>query len=83
MTQKRRRIRLKSKKMNKKRGGIGNTRKIIDSILTGSINDVSFSKDEIFGLMIPDTLNGVNSDILNPINAWSDKKFFIDESKYL
>ena len=62
---------------------IGNTRKIIDSILTGNINDISFSKDEIFGLMIPDTLNGVNSDILNPINAWSDKKFFIYESKKL
>ena len=62
---------------------IGDTRKIIDSILTGSINNVSFSKDEIFGLMIPDILDGVNSEILNPINAWKDKTLFIDESKKL
>ena len=42
-----------------------------------------FSKDEIFGLMIPDILDGVNSEILNPINAWKDKTLFIDESKKL
>ena len=62
---------------------IGNTRKIIDSILTGSISNVSFSRDEIFGLMIPNSLDGVNSEILNPVNAWDDKNLFIDESKKL
>ena len=66
-----------------KRISIGDTRKIIDSILLGSINDVSFNEDEIFGLMIPQILDGVKSDILNPINAWKDKKLFINESKKL
>tara|TARA_Y100000994_G_scaffold249565_1_gene262114 strand:+ start:4437 stop:6068 length:1632 start_codon:yes stop_codon:yes gene_type:complete len=66
-----------------KRISIGDTRKIIDSILLGSINDVSFNKDEIFGLMIPSSLDGVKSEILNPINAWIDKGLFINESKKL
>ncbi|MAQ43057.1 MAG: phosphoenolpyruvate carboxykinase (ATP), partial [Candidatus Marinimicrobia bacterium] len=66
-----------------KRISIGDTRKIIDSILLGSINEVSFNKDEIFGLMIPSSLDGVKSEILNPINAWSDKGLFINESKKL
>ena len=47
------------------------------------INDENFSKDEIFGLMIPDNLDGVDSAILNPINAWTDKKLFNGESRKL
>ena len=66
-----------------RRISIGDTRRIIDSILSGSINDVSFSEDEIFGLMIPKMLDGVNSKILNPINAWSDSDLFIKESQKL
>ena len=66
-----------------KRISIGDTRRIIDSILTGDINKASFSQDEIFGLMIPEVLNGVNSEILNPINAWNDKALFTSESKKL
>tara|TARA_Y100000588_G_scaffold394044_1_gene512506 strand:+ start:2588 stop:4219 length:1632 start_codon:yes stop_codon:yes gene_type:complete len=66
-----------------KRISIGDTRRIIDSILTGDINKSSFNQDEIFGLMIPEVLDGVNSEILNPINAWDDKELFISESKKL
>ena len=62
---------------------IGNTRRIIDSILNDSINEVTFSKDEIFGLMLPNSLDGVESGILNPINAWDDKELFVSESKKL
>ena len=62
---------------------IGDTRRIIDSILEGSINDESFTEDKIFKLMVPDNLEGVDSAILNPINAWVDKHFFTEESKKL
>ena len=62
---------------------IKDTRTIIDSILNKSINKSNFNKDDVFGLMIPDKLNGIDDQILNPINAWNDKKEFHLESKKL
>ena len=47
------------------------------------ITDENFSKDEIFGLMIPDNIDGVDSAILNPINAWTNKDLFDVESRKL
>ena len=66
-----------------KRISIGNTRMIIDSILNQKINQATFRKDDIFGLMIPDNLEGIDSDILSPINAWMDKEKFQIESEKL
>jgi phosphoenolpyruvate carboxykinase (ATP) len=66
-----------------KRISIRNTRMIIDSILNQKINQTSFKKDDIFGLMIPNNLEGIDSEILNPINAWIDKEKFQVESKKL
>ena len=62
---------------------ISNTRKIIDSILNQNINNENFNKDEIFGLMIPEKLQGIDSEILNPINAWANKELFASESQKL
>ena len=47
------------------------------------INQETFKKDDIFGLMIPENLKGVDMEILNPINAWIDKEKFKIESKKL
>jgi len=66
-----------------KRISISDTRKIIDSILNGSINNETFSEDKFFGLMIPKNLEGVRSEILNPINSWQDKDAYISESEKL
>ena len=62
---------------------IKDTRTIIDSILNKSINKSNFNKDDVFGLMIPDKLNGIEDHILNPINAWNDTEEFHLESKKL
>ena len=62
---------------------IADTRRIIDSILSGSINGESFTEDQIFRLMVPDNLDGVDPAILSPISAWVDKQFFTEESKKL
>jgi len=66
-----------------KRISISDTRCIINNILDDSINGCSFEKDDYFGLSIPTKLNGVKSEILNPISAWDDKDSFIKESKLL
>ena len=62
---------------------IKDTRTIIDSILNKTINKSNFNKDDVFGLMIPEKLNGIEDHILNPINAWNDKDEFHLESKKL
>ncbi|KAF3786809.1 Phosphoenolpyruvate carboxykinase ATP [Nymphaea thermarum] len=49
------------------------TRKIINAIHSGSLLDANYSKTEVFGLEIPDQVEGVPADILNPINTWADK----------
>ena len=62
---------------------IKDTRTIIDSILNKSINKSNFNKDDVFGLLIPDKLDGIEDHILNPINAWKSKEEFHLESKKL
>ena len=49
------------------------TRKIIDAIHSGALLDASYKTTEIFGLEIPTEIEGVPSEILDPVNAWSDK----------
>ncbi|KAF2541937.1 hypothetical protein F2Q68_00028638 [Brassica cretica] len=59
--------------------GVGNriklayTRKIIDAIHSGSLLKANYKKTEIFGFEIPTEIEGIPSEILDPINSWSDK----------
>ncbi len=57
-----------------KRMDLKATRACINAILDGSIKESKFIKTEVFNLSIPTTLKGVDSNILNPANAWRDKK---------
>ena len=52
------------------------TRACINAILDGSINRVEFDQTRFFKLHIPKELPGVDSHLLNPRNAWSDKDAF-------
>ncbi|KAF9588944.1 hypothetical protein IFM89_017623 [Coptis chinensis] len=52
------------------------TRKIIDAIHSGSLLNVNYAKTEVFGLEIPTEVEGVPSEILQPMNTWSDKKAY-------
>lgn len=54
------------------------TRKIIDAIHSGSLLNANYTKTEVFGLEIPTGIEGVPSEILDPINTWSDKKDYKD-----
>ena len=59
------------------------TRKIIHKILDGSIDSVGFDEDIYFGFQIPKSLDDVESDILNPLNAWSDADLYNRSAKNL
>ncbi len=50
--------------------GIHETRSIIDAILSGSLESAEFEELPIFGLMIPEFVNGVDNKVLNPRNLW-------------
>ncbi|KAL0424076.1 UNVERIFIED_CONTAM: Phosphoenolpyruvate carboxykinase (ATP) [Sesamum radiatum] len=52
------------------------TRKIIDAIHSGSLLKANYKKTEVFGLEIPTEVEGVPSEILEPMNTWSDKKAY-------
>ena len=62
---------------------IKDTRYIITSILNGSINNVSYIKEEFFGLNIPTNLGEIDKKVLNPINSWENKNKYINEAKRL
>ncbi len=49
------------------------TRKIIDDILGGKINQTDFEVMPVFNLNIPKSLDGIPEGILNPVEAWEDK----------
>ncbi|MBF0594159.1 MAG: phosphoenolpyruvate carboxykinase (ATP) [Candidatus Omnitrophica bacterium] len=49
------------------------TRKIIDAVLDGSLDKAEFETMPLFNFKIPKSVNGVDSTILNPRNAWADK----------
>ena len=54
------------------------TRTCINAILDGSINKCEFENFDIFNILIPKELNGVETKLLNPINAWADKKRYAE-----
>ena len=49
------------------------TRRCIDAILDGSVNDGEFNTDPYFGLDVPKEIKGILSTILNPRESWDDK----------
>jgi phosphoenolpyruvate carboxykinase (ATP) len=61
------------------------TRRIIDAIHDGSLAQASFRTFEpnTFGLEIPDAIEGVPSELLDPRAAWADKAAFAREVRKL
>uniref|UniRef100_A0A0D9XIH2 phosphoenolpyruvate carboxykinase (ATP) n=2 Tax=Leersia perrieri TaxID=77586 RepID=A0A0D9XIH2_9ORYZ len=49
------------------------TRKIIDAIHSGELLATGYKRTEVFGLDIPTKVEGVPSELFDPINTWEDK----------
>lgn len=54
-----------------KRIKLAHTRKIIDAIHSGSLLKANYKKTQVFGLEIPTEVEGVPSEILDPVNTVS------------
>ncbi|MEK3975952.1 phosphoenolpyruvate carboxykinase (ATP) [Psychrobacillus sp. FSL K6-2684] len=49
------------------------TRTMVRAAIEGKLNEVETTKDAVFGLDIPTSIDGVPSEVLVPRNAWADK----------
>lgn len=49
------------------------TRAMVTAALEGKLNDVKFTLDPIFNILVPESCPNVPSEILNPRNTWKDK----------
>ena len=56
-----------------KRISLKYTRRIIDSIHNGELENCKYSKFDIFGFEVPNSIEGIPESMLNPINSWNDK----------
>ncbi len=52
------------------------TRAMVNAALNGDLVDVEYTVDSVFHLNIPARCPGVPSEMLNPINTWSDKEAY-------
>lgn len=59
------------------------TRAIVDAILNRKLDDAPVSEDPIFGLLVPNQVEGVPSEVLNPRNVWADKDAYDAAAKKL
>jgi phosphoenolpyruvate carboxykinase (ATP) len=48
------------------------TRRLVQNILTGALDDVTFAPDPIFGILVPTSAPGVPATVLQPRDAWPD-----------
>jgi phosphoenolpyruvate carboxykinase (ATP) len=55
-----------------KRMSLPATRAIIDAIHSGSIENTEWVKDEVFNVLVPTGVEGVDAHVLQPKNAWED-----------
>lgn len=56
-----------------KRISIGHTRSLLNAALDGSLTNVEFRKDKLFGFDVPTSCPGVPQEVLDPANTWGNK----------
>ncbi|MEN8928238.1 MAG: phosphoenolpyruvate carboxykinase (ATP) [Flavobacteriales bacterium] len=59
------------------------TRAMITAALTGKLNEVDYITHPVFGLSMPTECENVPTEILNPINTWSDKAAYTAKANHL
>ncbi|MDD3860936.1 MAG: phosphoenolpyruvate carboxykinase (ATP) [Bacteroidales bacterium] len=59
------------------------TRAMVEAALNGDLTNIEYVHDEMFHVNIPKSCPGVPSEMLFPINTWSNKEDFIKTTKNL
>ena len=69
--------------------GVGNrislkyTRAMITAAMEGNLDNVEYSKHQVFGLNMPVTCPNVPAELLNPRNSWEDVNAYDQKANYL
>ena len=66
-----------------KRISIGYTRALLTAALDGSLRRVKFTRDPVFGFDVPQSCDGVPSEILNPAGSWPSQSGYMDKYRQL
>lgn len=59
------------------------TRAMITAALQGKLDNVGYEPHPVFGVMMPETCEGVPAEMLNPRNTWADKNAYDERAKWL
>ncbi|MBA2303255.1 MAG: phosphoenolpyruvate carboxykinase [Acidobacteria bacterium] len=62
---------------------IAHTRAMIRAALSGELDNVRFETDPIFNLEVPQSVQGVPTDVLNPRNTWTNASEYDAQAKKL
>jgi phosphoenolpyruvate carboxykinase (ATP) len=49
------------------------TRRLVEAALSGELQDVATRPDPVFGLAIPESVEGVPGSVLRPWESWPDR----------
>ncbi|MCS6777772.1 MAG: phosphoenolpyruvate carboxykinase (ATP) [Chloroherpetonaceae bacterium] len=66
-----------------RRMDLTHTRAMLDAAIRGQLEGVTFHREPVFGLWIPETVPGVPSEVLNPRNTWSDPEAYDRQARML
>lgn len=66
-----------------KRMKISITRALLTAALEGKLEKAKFTPDPVFGIMVPDSCQGVPDEVLVPRNTWSDKQAYDRKAREL
>jgi phosphoenolpyruvate carboxykinase (ATP) len=58
------------------RMSLKHTRSMITAALNGELNKVEYNTHNVFGVLVPQTVPNVPSEILNPRDTWADKEAY-------
>ena len=66
-----------------KRMSIAHTRALLRAALAGELDNIPYRTDPFFGLAIPQHVNGIPDEVLDPRAAWADKAAYDEAAKAL
>jgi len=62
---------------------IGVTRALLTAALSGTLDDVPFTPDPVFKVLVPDAVPGVPGDLLRPRDVWPDAAAYDEQARRL
>ncbi len=66
-----------------KRISIKHTRAMVGAALNGELERANYKRHPIFDVLVPETVPGVPSKILNPKNTWNDPEAYEQQAREL